>query len=118
MRVVSGHLGWVRCIDVEPGNEWFCTGSADRTIKIWDLASGTRKQTLACDGGVKCMQLYDRNKMLLTGLYSSKVVAWDLASGTQQQTLDCNSVVNCMQSCEGVLLTGLDSRVCTWRMRM
>ena len=39
MRVVSGHLGWVRCIDVEPGNEWFCTGSADRTIKIWDLAS-------------------------------------------------------------------------------
>ena len=46
MRVVSGHLGWVRCIDVEPGNEWFCTGSGDRTIKIWDLASGTLKLTL------------------------------------------------------------------------
>jgi hypothetical protein len=46
MRVISGHLGWVRCAAVEPGNEWFVTGSADRTIKVWDLASGTLKVTL------------------------------------------------------------------------
>lgn len=25
-RVISGHLGWVRCVAVEPGNEWFATG--------------------------------------------------------------------------------------------
>jgi len=41
MRVISGHLGWVRCVAVEPGNEWFVTGAADRTIKFWDLAPGT-----------------------------------------------------------------------------
>jgi len=45
-RVISGHLGWVRSIAVDPSNEWFCTGSADRTIKIWDLASGQLKLTL------------------------------------------------------------------------
>ena len=45
-RVVSGHMGWVRSIAVEPGNNWFATGSADRTIKIWDLASGQLKLTL------------------------------------------------------------------------
>lgn len=33
-RVISGHLGWVRCCAVEPGNEWFATGSADRVIKV------------------------------------------------------------------------------------
>ena len=33
-RVISGHLGWVRCATVEPGNEWFATGSADRVIKV------------------------------------------------------------------------------------
>ena len=37
---------WVRSVAVEPGNEWFATGSADRTIKIWDLASGQLKLTL------------------------------------------------------------------------
>ena len=30
----------------DPSNEWFCTGSADRTIKIWDTASGQLKLTL------------------------------------------------------------------------
>ena len=37
---------WVRSVAVDPGNEWFATGSADRTIKIWDLASGQLKLTL------------------------------------------------------------------------
>ena len=45
-RVISGHLGWVRSIAFEPGNEWFVTGSGDRTIKIWDTATGTLKLTL------------------------------------------------------------------------
>jgi pleiotropic regulator 1 len=22
-RVISGHLGWVRCVTLEPGNEWY-----------------------------------------------------------------------------------------------
>ena len=31
--VISGHLGWVRSIAFDASNEWFVTGSADRTIK-------------------------------------------------------------------------------------
>lgn len=34
MRVISGHLGWVRSVTVEPGNKWFATGAGDRTIKV------------------------------------------------------------------------------------
>ncbi|KAE8717673.1 Protein pleiotropic regulatory locus 1 [Hibiscus syriacus] len=45
-RVISGHLGWVRSVAFDPSNNWFCTGSADRTIKIWDVASGRLKLTL------------------------------------------------------------------------
>ncbi|MEW5315661.1 MAG: hypothetical protein WDW38_007074 [Sanguina aurantia] len=45
-RVISGHLGAVRSVAVDHGNEWFVTGSADRTIKIWDLASGQLRLTL------------------------------------------------------------------------
>jgi WD40 repeat protein len=32
--VISGHLGWVRSIAFDPTNEWFATGSVDRTIKV------------------------------------------------------------------------------------
>ena len=40
VRVISGHLGWVRSIAVEPGNKWFATGAGDRVIKVSLL--GTR----------------------------------------------------------------------------
>jgi pleiotropic regulator 1 len=46
VRVISGHLGWVRSVAVEPGNTWFATGAGDRVIKIWDLASGALKLSL------------------------------------------------------------------------
>lgn len=38
-RVISGHLGWVRAIAVEPGNKWFATGAGDRVIKVRSLPS-------------------------------------------------------------------------------
>ncbi len=33
MRVISGHLGWVRAVAVDVSNEWFATGAGDRMIK-------------------------------------------------------------------------------------
>lgn len=46
MKSVMRLCRWVRSLAVDPGNEFFATGSADRTIKIWDLASGQLKLTL------------------------------------------------------------------------
>uniref|UniRef100_A0A3Q4GIK8 Pleiotropic regulator 1 n=1 Tax=Neolamprologus brichardi TaxID=32507 RepID=A0A3Q4GIK8_NEOBR len=43
-RVISGHLGWVRSIAVEPGNQWFVTGSADRTIKVSQAGNNSKPQ--------------------------------------------------------------------------
>lgn len=37
---------WVRSVAFDPTNAWFATGSADRTIKFWDTASGQLKLTL------------------------------------------------------------------------
>ena len=37
MRVVSGHLGWIRALSVEPNNQYFASGAGDRTIKIWHV---------------------------------------------------------------------------------
>lgn len=55
-RVISGHLGWVRCVAVEPGNEWFVTGAADRVIKVWDLASGKLKLSLTGKEYFQCFE--------------------------------------------------------------
>ena len=44
--VIAGHNGWVRCLAIDPLNRFFVSGSNDRTIKFWDLATGQLKVTL------------------------------------------------------------------------
>jgi WD40 repeat protein len=60
----TGHGGWVRCVAVEPGNEWFCTGSQDRIIKIWDMASGVVIFLQDITDGLFALS----NKTLLSGM--------------------------------------------------
>ncbi|XP_034043304.1 LOW QUALITY PROTEIN: pleiotropic regulator 1 [Thalassophryne amazonica] len=78
-RVISGHLGWVRSIAVEPGNQWFVTGSADRTIKIWDLASGKLKLSLTGHiSTVRGVAVSDRSPYLFSCGEDKQVKCWDL----------------------------------------
>ena len=83
--VVSAHLGWVRSIAFDPGNEWFVTGSADRTIKVWDLAKasagseGALKLTLT--GHINCIRglaVSPRHPYLFSAAEDKKVMCWDL----------------------------------------
>jgi len=79
MRVISGHLGWVRAVAVEPGNEWFATGSADRTIKLWDLASGTLKLTLVGHiSSPRALAISKRHPYLFSCAEDKMVKCWDL----------------------------------------
>lgn len=78
-RVISGHTGWVRCAAVEPGNEWFCTGAADRMIKIWDLASGKLKLSLTGHvSTVRGVAVSPRHPYLFSCGEDRQVKCWDL----------------------------------------
>lgn len=78
-RVISGHTGWVRCIAIEPGNEWFATGSNDRIIKIWDLASGRLKLSLTGHiSPVRGLEVSQRQPYLFSCGEDKTVKCWDL----------------------------------------
>ena len=78
-RVISGHAGWVRCVDVDPSNEWFATGSADRIIKIWDLASGQLKLSLTGHvSTVRGVCVSSRHPYLFSCGEDKQVKCWDL----------------------------------------
>ncbi|VDM39478.1 unnamed protein product [Toxocara canis] len=77
--VISGHTGWVRCVDVEPGNEWFATGGADRIVKIWDLATGKLRLSLTGHvSAVRACKVSHRHPFLFTGGEDKQVKCWDL----------------------------------------
>ncbi|KAF4319605.1 hypothetical protein BBO99_00005949 [Phytophthora kernoviae] len=78
-RVIAGHLGWVRSISIDPTNDWFVTGSADRTIKVWDLASGQLKLTLTGHiNAIRGLEVSPRHPYLFSAGEDKKVLCWDL----------------------------------------
>jgi pleiotropic regulator 1 len=94
MRVISGHLGWVRCVAVDTSNEWFATGAGDRLIKvvpldcccstahpwqIWDLATGTLKLSLTGHiNTVRGLAVSPRHPYLFSAGEDKMVKCWDL----------------------------------------
>eukprot|EP00941_MAST-03F_sp_MAST-3F-sp1_P004848 g4848.t1 len=77
--VISGHIGWVRCVAVDPTNEWFVSGSADRTIKLWDLASGGLKLTLTGHiNTVRAVAISEKYPYLFSAGEDKMVKCWDL----------------------------------------
>mmetsp|Transcript_54777 Transcript_54777/g.61234 ORF Transcript_54777/g.61234 Transcript_54777/m.61234 type:complete len:485 (-) Transcript_54777:198-1652(-) len=83
--VLSSHLGWVRSIAMDPTNEMFATGSADRTIKLWDLAkasvgaSDALKLTLTGHiSPVRGLAFSSRHPYLFSAGEDKMVKCWDL----------------------------------------
>ncbi|OAF67660.1 Pre-mRNA-processing protein 46 [Intoshia linei] len=84
-RVISGHLGWVRSVAVEPGNEWFATGAGDRLIKIWDMATGKLKLSLTGHiNAVRGIEISSRHPYMFSVGEDKMVKCWDL---------ECNKVI-------------------------
>lgn len=79
MRVISGHLGWVRCVAVDPNNQWFATGAGDRIIKIWDMASGELKLSLTGHiSTVRGLAVSARHPYMFSAGEDKLVKCWDL----------------------------------------
>ena len=78
-RVVSGHQGWVRCLAFDPSNEFFASGSNDRTIRIWDVASGQLRLTLTGHlESITGLKISDRSPYMFSCALDKQVKCWDL----------------------------------------
>ncbi|ESO98298.1 hypothetical protein LOTGIDRAFT_114705 [Lottia gigantea] len=51
--VFRGHKGIVRCISPDPKGQWIASGSDDKTVKIWEVATGRCIKTFKLDSKVK-----------------------------------------------------------------
>ncbi|KAG0574283.1 hypothetical protein KC19_VG250400 [Ceratodon purpureus] len=121
-RVISGHLGWVRSIAFDPGNEWFCTGSADRTIKIWDSGTGQLKLTLTGHiEQVRGLAVSARHPYMFSAGDDKQVKCWDLEYNKVIRSYHGHlSGVYCLalHPTLDILMTGGRDSVCrVWDMR-
>ncbi|VEU21311.1 DEKNAAC102686 [Brettanomyces naardenensis] len=78
-RVLLGHTGQVTSLTFDPQNEFFATGSSDRTIKIWNLASGQLQLTLTGHiMAVRGLVISDRHPYMFSCSEDKTVKCWDL----------------------------------------
>ncbi|XP_022138465.1 protein pleiotropic regulatory locus 1 [Momordica charantia] len=121
-RVISGHLGWVRSVAFDPSNTWFCTGSADRTIKIWDVASGKLKLTLTGHiEQIRGLAVSNKHTYMFSAGDDKQVKCWDLEQNKVIRSYHGHlSGVYCLalHPTIDVLLTGGRDSVCrVWDIR-
>lgn len=78
-RIINGHEGWVRCVDVEPLNDWFVTGSSDRMLKFWELANGKLKHSLTGHiGTIRSVKVGHNSPYAFSCGEDAKIKCWDL----------------------------------------
>lgn len=78
-KVISGHKGWVRSIDVDLSNNFFASGSSDKLIKFWDLSSGILKLTLTGHvAAVRKVLFSEKHPFLFSCSEDKTMKCWDL----------------------------------------
>ena len=76
---------WVRCVAFDPQNpNILASGSRDKTIKIWDIESGSCLSTLAGHTDWVTQVEFIDTDTVVSSSNDGTTRAWDVATGTQK----------------------------------
>ena len=76
-----GHSGNIRSVAFTSDGAYLVSGSDDRTVKIWEAATGKEIRTLRHDEEVKAIAISPDNKTILAGDRQGNITLWETATG-------------------------------------
>jgi len=86
--VASQHSGSVSSVAWSPDGQTLASGSWDNSIKLWDVASGKEKATLAGHSGtVTSVAWSPDGQTLASGSDDNSIKLWDVTTGKAKATL-------------------------------
>lgn len=123
LKTYSGHGYEVLDADGSFDNSQICSCSSDKTVILWDVASGQVTRKLRGHvGKVNCVQFNDEASVILSGSIDGMVRCWDTRSRRMEpiQILDdARDGVSSLKVSEHEVLTGsVDGRVRLYDLRM
>jgi WD40 repeat protein len=85
---LEGHNDSVRSVSFSPDGKTLASGSADKTIKLWDLETGKEIRTLkGHDNYVNTISFSPDGKTLASGSGDKTIKLWNLETGKEIRTL-------------------------------
>ncbi|GBL16328.1 serine/threonine-protein kinase F [Microcystis aeruginosa NIES-1211] len=81
-KTLTGHSGQVYSLAYSPDGRYLASGSKDRTIKIWEVATGKGLRTLTGHSGVVLSVAYSPDgRYLASGSQDKTIKIWEVATG-------------------------------------
>jgi WD40 repeat protein len=95
-RTLHDHSGAVNHCSVSPDGRLIVSASCDKTLKIWEAATGAEMFTLSGHtDNVRCCAISPDNTFVVSGSWDHSLKVWDAASGSERYTLRTGSVRQC-----------------------
>ena len=92
LRTLAGHSNSVTAVVVTPNGKQLISGSMDKTIKVWNLATGEEKFTLTGhNDSVIALAVTPNGKEVISGSWDKTIKVWNLETGEEQLTLTGHS---------------------------
>lgn len=99
MRVAScrGHTGPVECAAFAPNRKLLATGSQDKTVRLWDPATGQPVATLASHTDeVSVVEFSPDGRLLATAGKDGRIRFWDVATRTDRGIVQGKTAIRCL----------------------
>src|SRR6266850_2327626 len=88
LSVQTGHSGQVLSLAFTSDNKLLASGSVDKTIVLWDPATGNQLRTLkGHNGTVGAIAFSPDDKLLASGSADNTIKIWDVAGVREKQTM-------------------------------
>lgn len=92
VKTLDGHSSYVNYLVISPDGQTLFSGSADKTIKVWDIATGKEVRTLTGHASsVNYLLISSDGQTLFSASADKTIKIWDVATGKEIHTLTGHS---------------------------